>query len=1317
MGRKQKRIFTVLLSLAIVIAVLLVLQSYWSQEAYAEATLSDEMKEMIELAKDADFTILEIVPDKAMAEIGYSVDGSEPIDLEWACVNGEAWNICSFGDYDMVSPWKITVNKYEEYKKKGDKYCKDSKGENVWTRMEDAKTGEVYYQCKYPYAKNKDTFRKCLPEIITGTIKVITVTPKELNDAAKANNYELLENSELINIQGNIHQGDTVTTLWNKYNVEGEAPSSLKQTFTNNDLDWSVTMELFKRLVVDEKRASLIMDIILYNNMPTGTTKNVDTRQYKVGNDGKLVLTDNHNGSAGSNNNVYKLCLMLHQRDPFEFYEIFIKKGYISNSGDYLLQTGDAAKYWSPYTFLPAKADGSQANKDDWNAIGINTEGGNNISVIDNIYTYNGENCLTKRFNEDMINRKDWSNQDNPYLKEMFEYYDDKLTKTTPAKAVEYIIRNSGERKMELTKENIRILELQPCKDFNFESSVFVTRLRSLGAKVEIVKQTTAEFIGQIEDINSNYDMVYIGTNTGGLNTTTLTNGKVQTVYNDSNLTGKIYLHVGDLIPCKGINLGYALRGLISTAYDGRYRYSGNDITSRKRQDLANYVKAGYPIMLANQLYKMDVNAIDDSSYLFAFVKGQVAKSNVCLIDTYNLSHLTTKAHNEMVTLLNKSKSKLVITTKPKEYSATFNESTKKLNMVYNDTGKKIQFRFHVEDADYSTDHSITYAAKLYIDTSGDGYYSSDEVVATRKSFIPSKEIGLTTSLETDYKGVLCWKLVVYRTDNDAVRDDEEGVTAIQSTTGKEKIKILQINTLRHQMNWTDSTLNLQNELEKQTSNFYKYIKGLSDFDITIHTITVDTFKVNNASWAVDGKTYYRKNIINDYDMLIFGFGDSYKDIESTDAMKDVQAYIDSGQSVLFTHDTTSQNNEWGRNENALNIVTDSGFYFNQFLRTAMGMNRFGVLPVPTNVKASTTEQVKYKTAMEELSAKIEAVKASSDSIFDTARNPSQLPGSRYPEIQGFTYTALMQFTHIPRALTNSGAGYDVNFMGPYKGLKVNSVGTSNGFIDITKGYVANKVTKVNDGQITRYPYAIPDQIDITDTHGQYYQLNMEDPEIVVWYCLSNVQNSDATKNWYSISPNDVSNNYYIYNKGNITYSGVGHLNIASNENEVKLFVNTMIAAYKTSINNPEVVITNGTFMEETNETYLYSDISAGETIDAGAVVPVTFETYSNNKNIENLYVKVYNEAGDDVTESVKILAPNGAEIAKSNLSYNGTTMTVKQVEVSTDTLKKEYTLNYPAAELSSKGKVNFTIRVYTSGLATSYANGVLLMRNLFDLD
>ena len=142
-------------------------------------------------------------------------------------------------------------------------------------------------------------------------------------------------------------------------------------------------------------------------------------------------------------------------------------------------------------------------------------------------------------------------------------------------------------------------------------------------------------------------------------------------------------------------------------------------------------------------------------------------------------------------------------------------------------------------------------------------------------------------------------------------------------------------------------------------------------------------------------------------------------------------------------------------------------------------------------------------------------------------------------------------------------------------------------------------VTNVNKGQITEYPYKIPTpssqdiaKMAVAETHGQYYELDLEDPEIVVWYCLSNSDkdsNDYRTNTLYSSSPNDVRNNYYIYNKGNITYTGAGHRYFGDNEYEVKLFINTMVAAYRAAISAPEISVTNG-FDNGEGVSFVYMD-------------------------------------------------------------------------------------------------------------------------------
>ena len=120
----------------------------------------------------------------------------------------------------------------------------------------------------------------------------------------------------------------------------------------------------------------------------------------------------------------------------------------------------------------------------------------------------------------------------------------------------------------------------------------------------------------------------------------------------------------------------------------------------------------------------------------------------------------------------------------------------------------------------------------------------------------------------------------------------------------------------------------------------------------------------------------------------------------------------------------------------------------------------------------------------------------------------------------------------------------DKNFL-PYENFVGVSIGNGQYLTD-------NIVSKVNNGQITKYPYVLDDEFHVSTTHSQYYQLDLTadddndgESDIVVWYCLNSVEketndwfgrvraNIDTSvTNMYNISPRDIRNNYYIYNKG-----------------------------------------------------------------------------------------------------------------------------------------------------------------------------------------
>jgi hypothetical protein len=134
-------------------------------------------------------------------------------------------------------------------------------------------------------------------------------------------------------------------------------------------------------------------------------------------------------------------------------------------------------------------------------------------------------------------------------------------------------------------------------------------------------------------------------------------------------------------------------------------------------------------------------------------------------------------------------------------------------------------------------------------------------------------------------------------------------------------------------------------------------------------------------------------------------------------------------------------------------------------------------------------------------------------------------------------------------------------------------------------------ITETNSGMITGYPYAITsdvmDTVTVNATHYQYYQLDMEDEDMSVWYCLSDNKTSSKELYDYSKSPNDVRNNYYLYTKGNVTYSGMGASGTLL-EDETELFVNTIIATYLATAITPKIEVTNEDKVDMNKAAALY---------------------------------------------------------------------------------------------------------------------------------
>ena len=793
------------------------------------------------------------------------------------------------------------------------------------------------------------------------------------------------------------------------------------------------------------------------------------------------------------------------------------------------------------------------------------------------------------------------------------------LDKTiSEATTLRYII-NFNYKRAQVQKATLHILELEPCAswDLSCTNTKMGTKTNGIlyykadvpAQKKELVNQedteiiltqmTTSEFIGKNEDINAVYDMVYIGLNTGLMN---MKNGK--TDYNDNAMDGMVYTNVGDFVhvqPALGgmLNIDYInnnranyLKG--RTYYPdnnvlGRYRYSGNDITEEKRKALEDFIAAGYPIIVENDIISVnqttDVktandSVLDNSSYMYELIQNMKDKKNMIRLD-----QATSSLFNWYLNL-----SKPVITMTAGTKAANSMTQTQPL-LQATDGYYYLQYQFTLTNVG-AADTNTACDCKLYVDINADGKFSKTkerikDIVITdgwgnqqspdhegNFSLSPGKEYHVKRAISNEYTGVVPWKLEVTQQGNTARRAGAMGFFEIKRDE-KETINILQIKTAGNNNN-----VDLAAAMKNEKSMFYHYISILDNFDLTITSMTSTEYKAkHDEHYQASGGYSGGNEFLNQYDMLIIGFSDVYKEASNdTGAMTAIRDYIEAGHSILFTHDTTSLSNVpegqfYAREKNGQTThMTDDannytgvdhfGYSFNTLIRGLVGMDRYGILGPNQDILRRGVDINNSSGDWNKLTNKSENGK----------KDITYVPGSKRtkitPEVQGFTYLWLNWLRE------NKDSTY-----ANYKNIKDN-MGQYNG----------QTIHCVNSGQITTYPYKLDKDFYVAQTHSQYYQLDFEsdddgdgESDIVVWYTIDD-RNTSISDDIYKFSPGDVRNNYYIYNKGNITYSGVGHSNqekqhfeddysASKNANEVQLFINTMIAAYRAGLRAPKVSV------------------------------------------------------------------------------------------------------------------------------------------------
>lgn len=546
------------------------------------------------------------------------------------------------------------------------------------------------------------------------------------------------------------------------------------------------------------------------------------------------------------------------------------------------------------------------------------------------------------------------------------------------------------------------------------------------------------------------------------------------------------------------------------------------------------------------------------------------------------------------------------------------------------------------------------YKPALYIDINNDGKYSTvteevadvtitcvneqGQTVEAPKSADGSYNLSkgtrytLRRDLSDDFRGLINWKLSVENVYMTTLHASEQGYTAVK---GKEKkvVNVLQINNRSFNNNSLQDFLNYDGRTtidNAETTAGYKmwkaYMTNIPDYELHVRTMTDEEFQkdFNNAyvdmlnsgnrmSAAEFATGYYFKNLEIDDEqkgvsMLLTAFGDAYQPFENDtnghNAVAAIYAFINEGNPVLASHDFLDVK--------PVHIQT-------KFLRDLYGQDKYAltrnILPFDDG-SVQLTPRWDFGNLGAELSGGSDAThsgtsytrgnnpgtmklleRLKSDIGKEIAYQPNTLRQTTTKYTQGFSNFVVSRIRRQDSIFgadkhASQNALWYINR--PYANLNgewSDGVYVNGQRVSDMVTFSPYEVDKLNDGQITTYPYLLPDKFNVTTTHGQWHELDLSsdadrdgESDVVVWYTLGEnkahwLSDNEKTGGYNFFSDvngasTDPANGFYIYNSGNVTYTGAGHSVMSgASPQEAQLFVNTLLATFEVSNNLPTIGI------------------------------------------------------------------------------------------------------------------------------------------------
>ena len=720
-----------------------------------------------------------------------------------------------------------------------------------------------------------------------------------------------------------------------------------------------------------------------------------------------------------------------------------------------------------------------------------------------------------------------------------------------------------------------------------------------VNTKINITHMTSSEFVGHIDDINTEYDALYFGDSYNNWDLRRngdLTNGKPVSLYSHS---GGVYGGDNDTDKINHLSVTTRLLGLLDIDYAkdsngnslfqrgsdekiyaakkaqdekndlqlllspfadtdtgkkvGRMRGSGNDITEQQLKELKDFVSSGYPVIIGDGLLNddgsVDTKVVDSSSYMYEFLNDAVNEEK----DRANvMSKTEADKKQNMNFFFYLAKPKIVFESMPPEpqrlndESYRYNEEAENRELKQTEDGLK--YTFSIKNDSEISAATATYNCELFIDLNFDGNLSSQEE-------------------QSEYMEI----------------QDEKG-NVVKKENGKYHLKIGKKYTLTRKIpkdyykviTWKIQISNNENSSIRTSRMGFTKRKPEKEQDQTINVLQIcpkkNVEKGDGAvTWYLDDDPEFTGMLANVKDfkieitrMTTEQYANKFKEAEEEakteeEAEANKEKILDSYQMIIigFADGYGKDNIESEHGAvKAIRKFIEDGKSVIFAHDTASFVNTVNVL---RSWDASKSKEALYNPSHPDKLDNMNGAWNWGYSLNTFLR--ASVGMDRYGITSDEAITVDEKTSTVSKELKKGNdlkAGDKI-----YEAVKEKVSDMAYVFGDkstssfMTQGYCNNildglnhqnyAVSKVNEGAITQYPYYTSDSMTTTRTHSQYYQLALEEDsdkdgsnDIVVWYCLAGETNDAKTRYSYINSPNDVRNNYYFYSKGNVIYTGVG---------------------------------------------------------------------------------------------------------------------------------------------------------------------------------